>query len=254
MCILFIYIYTFVTCIFNITSSKFAGINVVLLHIAVHATFGNIAMWLIWRHRFGWFLFPPIFFGRTGPRSWVLSYMFFWLGQVAVWILQKAPILSIPYWPILGSVWQWTFKAFQGIRLLRIVSNNSLEAFDEDFGKTLPNLTVLMAEAGWTAKVKGGIFQKDATLKSQHFSKLKTRRVVPGTPNNQLFMDGNSQRMLKNHFHPFPMQRVGIVQLKQPFLLWLNFSCSIMSCTFVSCLLWKHLMRLEKDIYCSIFQ
>lgn len=87
----YVYMYIFVTCIFNITSSKFAGITVVFLHIAVHATFGNIDMWLIWRHRFGEFLFAP-FFGPTGPRSWCF-HIFFWLGQVAVWILQKAPIL-----------------------------------------------------------------------------------------------------------------------------------------------------------------
>eukprot|EP00434_Breviolum_minutum_P010632 symbB.v1.2.009380.t1/scaffold595.1/size183375/2 len=45
----------------------------------------------------------------------------------------KLQYLSVGNLPVLDSL---------------IVSNNLLEAFDEDFGKTLPNLTVLMAEAG----------------------------------------------------------------------------------------------------------
>lgn len=187
----YVYMYIFVTCIFNITSSKFAGITVVFLHIAVHATFGNIDMWLIWRHRFGEFLFAPFWPDRTSFL--VFSYIFLTrtscclditkgsdtLSLTQTWTMDTLAgsekqldgvcFFSIPYWPILASVWQWTFKVFQGIQLLRIVSNNSLEAFDEDFGKTLPNLTVLMAETGFLPKWRGRFFRRIAGLKSRHY-------------------------------------------------------------------------------------
>ena len=181
-------------------------------------------MWLIWRHRFGEFLFAP-FFGKTGPRSWCF-HIFFWLGQVELFgyykrhryfILDSNQDNGYTCWlgrclffqhPILAHISQClavNFSRFsKGSNPLRIVSNNLLEAFDEDFGKTLPNLTVLMAEAGWTAKVKGGIFQKQA--------------VVYGW------------KLLKNHFHPyhfhpFPCKESWNhpIDLKQPFLLSFNF-------------------------------